>query len=194
MPYVLVILSQEKRCSDLHPFIDKSVVFSGSSGFLHHENWPPRYSWNIVESGVKHHQTNKKTFIDNDCEILIFIPNTKACELGARSKKVIQNLITRSHFYWPRLLNLFNISIILKQNAGKYKYSLVMTFPGVKVFSPIVTINTYKFICVFPLEIQLSRDYGWDPTNRFKLDTFVCLSQDKTWISNVTCRGIFSVQ
>jgi hypothetical protein len=21
-------------------------------------NWPPRYNWNIVESGVKHHQTN----------------------------------------------------------------------------------------------------------------------------------------
>jgi hypothetical protein len=24
-------------------------------GFLHQQNWPPRYSWNIVESGVKHH-------------------------------------------------------------------------------------------------------------------------------------------
>jgi hypothetical protein len=23
--------------------------------------WPPRYNWNIVESGVKHHQTNKQT-------------------------------------------------------------------------------------------------------------------------------------
>jgi hypothetical protein len=30
--------------------------FFGSSGF--HYNRPPRYSWNIVESGVKHHQTN----------------------------------------------------------------------------------------------------------------------------------------
>jgi hypothetical protein len=24
-------------------------------------NWPPRYNWNIVESGLKHHQTNKQT-------------------------------------------------------------------------------------------------------------------------------------
>jgi hypothetical protein len=24
-------------------------------------NWPPRYNWNNVESGVKHHQTNKQT-------------------------------------------------------------------------------------------------------------------------------------
>ena len=23
--------------------------------------WPPRYNWNIVESGVKHHQTNQST-------------------------------------------------------------------------------------------------------------------------------------
>jgi hypothetical protein len=28
-------------------------------GSLHQENWPQRYNWNIVESGVKHHnQTN----------------------------------------------------------------------------------------------------------------------------------------
>ena len=40
---------------------DKSVVFSGSSDFLHQLNWPPRYNWNIVESGIKHHQTNNKT-------------------------------------------------------------------------------------------------------------------------------------
>jgi hypothetical protein len=38
------------------------VVFSGYSGFLHQLNWPARYNWNIVESGVKHHQTNKLTY------------------------------------------------------------------------------------------------------------------------------------
>jgi hypothetical protein len=41
---------------------DRLVVFFGSSGFLHQYNWPPRYSWNIVESGVKHHQTNIYTW------------------------------------------------------------------------------------------------------------------------------------
>ena len=29
------------------------------SSFLHEKNWPPRYIWNIVESSVKHHQTNQ---------------------------------------------------------------------------------------------------------------------------------------
>ena len=29
-----------------------TLVFSG---FLHQQSWPSRYNWNIVESGVKHH-------------------------------------------------------------------------------------------------------------------------------------------
>jgi hypothetical protein len=33
------------------------MVFSGPSGFLHQYNWPLRYIWNIVESGVKHNKT-----------------------------------------------------------------------------------------------------------------------------------------
>ena len=28
------------------------------SGFLHQWNWPPQYSWNIVESGFEHHSPN----------------------------------------------------------------------------------------------------------------------------------------
>ena len=31
--------------------------FLGYSGFLHQYNLPPRYNWNIVESGIKHHKT-----------------------------------------------------------------------------------------------------------------------------------------
>ena len=33
----------------------RSVVFSKYSGFLHQWNWPSRYIWNIVWSGVKYH-------------------------------------------------------------------------------------------------------------------------------------------
>jgi hypothetical protein len=49
----------------------RSVVFSRSFGFLHKYNWPPRYSWNIVESGVKHHQTNKHN--DHNSLVLLHI-------------------------------------------------------------------------------------------------------------------------
>ena len=40
---------------------DRSVVFSGYSGFLHQLNWLPTYSWNIVESGIKHQNPNPYT-------------------------------------------------------------------------------------------------------------------------------------
>ena len=43
--YIILILSV--TC-------DRSVVFSGSSGFLHQYNWPPWYNWNIGESDFKH--------------------------------------------------------------------------------------------------------------------------------------------
>ena len=36
----------------------RSEVFSGYSGFLHQWNWLPRHNWNIVESGIKHHNPN----------------------------------------------------------------------------------------------------------------------------------------
>jgi hypothetical protein len=32
-----------------------SGVFSGYSDFIHKKSWPPRYNWNIVESGIKQH-------------------------------------------------------------------------------------------------------------------------------------------
>jgi hypothetical protein len=37
---------------------DRSMVFSEQSGFLHQYKWLPRFNWNIVESGVKHHKPN----------------------------------------------------------------------------------------------------------------------------------------
>ena len=32
--------------------------FFGYSSFLHQWNWPPRYTWNIFASGIKHHNPN----------------------------------------------------------------------------------------------------------------------------------------
>jgi hypothetical protein len=39
----------------------RSVVFSGYSRFFHLYNWPPRYSWTIVESGVEQNKPNHKS-------------------------------------------------------------------------------------------------------------------------------------
>jgi len=46
------------------------------------------------------------------------------------------------------------------------------------------------FIYVWSLAIQLSRGERWDPINRFNPAPFLCLSQAKTWISNVICQSL----
>jgi hypothetical protein len=47
-----IILFKIKFVSDLRQIGGLLQVYSG---FLLHKNWPPWYNWNIVESGVKHH-------------------------------------------------------------------------------------------------------------------------------------------
>ena len=39
------------------------------------KNWPPRYNWNIVEGGVKHHQTNNQTIICLTNHSLLYVPD-----------------------------------------------------------------------------------------------------------------------
>jgi hypothetical protein len=46
-----------------HDFTPNNHIFSNFRGgppppWIRPWIWPPRYNWNIVESGVKHHQTN----------------------------------------------------------------------------------------------------------------------------------------
>jgi hypothetical protein len=50
------------------------------------------------------------------------------------------------------------------------------------------------FIYVMQLEIQLSREEGWDLINWFNPTICLCLSQARICISNVICRGLFCVQ
>jgi hypothetical protein len=40
---------------------------------------PPRYNWNIVESGVKHHQANKQTINVSQMKIIICLLSLSIC-------------------------------------------------------------------------------------------------------------------
>ena len=53
------------------------VVFSGYSGFLHQQNWPPLYNWNIVQSGVQHHNPNP--WYDNLWVDMLLHSDTSPC-------------------------------------------------------------------------------------------------------------------
>jgi len=58
---VSVYLHDTPLCDKVCQWL-RSVVFSGYSSFLHQQTWPPRYNWNIVESGVKNYHANKNVF------------------------------------------------------------------------------------------------------------------------------------
>ena len=52
-----------------------------------------------------------------------------------------------------------------------------------------------SFLSFFYIYILLlSRRKDLDPINRFNSATLLCLSKARTWISNVICRGLSSVQ
>ena len=46
------------------------------------------------------------------------------------------------------------------------------------------------FVSVSPLEINLSKEEGWDTIKQFNKVTFLCLSQATTWISNAIRHGL----
>jgi hypothetical protein len=53
-------LSFHKIHNDVTKFVsDLWQVFSRHSTFLSKKTWPPQYNWNIIESGVKHHNPSK---------------------------------------------------------------------------------------------------------------------------------------
>jgi hypothetical protein len=53
--YVIKFVSDLRHVGGFHRFLPLiKLVTCYRSGFLHQQNWPPRYKWNIVENGVKH--------------------------------------------------------------------------------------------------------------------------------------------
>jgi hypothetical protein len=51
------------------------VIFSGSSGFLHQWNWPPRYNLHIVESGESKYRNKRKTQAQKDIHEFVLLPH-----------------------------------------------------------------------------------------------------------------------
>ena len=49
-----------------------------------------------------------------------------------------------------------------------------------------------SFVCMHCR--QLSKEEGWDPINRFKPSTFLCMSQSRNQFSIVICRGLLVLE
>ena len=101
----------------------RSVVFSRYSGFLHQQNGPPRYNWNIVERGVEQHQTNKQT------NITILIQFERGKNLIPKKKHLL--IVTRQFTLQNWINSCFSLNRILEwQIELTYLSSLSMIFLG----------------------------------------------------------------
>ena len=139
---------------------DRSVVFSGESGFPHKEKWPPRCNWNI-ESGVKHHSPTLH-FIFYIFVSAVFVLNIATRFLGPRKLILIGSFICSGAYllnaYVPGVAVLFISHGILYgkiQNVISYIFCSLfplywesMIFTGASFFSfghCIVCLSIYDF-------------------------------------------------
>ena len=157
---------------------DRTVVFSGSSGFLHQLNLPPRcpYNWNIVESGVKHHQTNmfvnKKVHLRSVFGYMYMYLKMDSCVGHFKSRHFEYYIICAQQgkqkqyasLMWCRNDPYFHFSLKtrkllvfwkdrIKVNCSKFvkvtKWKHQMVFPA--VFTPPQIHAKKYFVCIITL-------------------------------------------
>jgi hypothetical protein len=64
-----VFVNYKKGALDRQPQVIKLINYPSSvvlSGFFHHYNWSPWYSWNIPESDVKHNKSNQINIVSRE--------------------------------------------------------------------------------------------------------------------------------
>ena len=110
----------------------RSVVLSGYSSFLQQENWPPWYSWNIVESGVKHHKPK---------------PITKVLFLDSFQ----WNFETLLHIWWKSRVYFIEITLLLL--FIEFYTFIHKVLPLIK-FCPLLVQKLFPLIKFCPLLVQ----------------------------------------
>jgi hypothetical protein len=77
-------------------------------------NWTPRCNWNIVESGVKHHQTNKYIFVVNNMRLhkgdivhfrLISVLRNLVSNYKSRLTKLVFRVLYHLRCFWNKRCN-----------------------------------------------------------------------------------------
>ena len=85
------------------------------SGLLHKKNWVPRYNWNIVESGVKHHNpiTNTDCLQQVEDYARGHVWNVKTYNFNIQFDIL-------NHFSFFQQINLFSKNDLGLDNSFKY--------------------------------------------------------------------------
>jgi hypothetical protein len=76
------------------------------------QKWPPRYSWNIVESGVKHHKPTHKY-----SNIVMFKSNrpmVSIWSIGGFELSLFRSYTFEPVVFWQRILNYQDIMSLLR--------------------------------------------------------------------------------
>ena len=116
---------------------DRSVVFFGSSGFLH---WPPRYNWNIVESGIKTPSNKQQTCFFQ--ETLITIPEALKSLYRSPGNKKNQLVLCKNYVlrHLGITINIKNTKFVkdLQMIDAQFRFNQCNSFREeyISVFSP----------------------------------------------------------
>jgi hypothetical protein len=118
---------------------DRSVVFSGYSCFLHQLNWLPRYTsnWNIVESGVKHHN----------------LP-----------LKILQNIINMTFSQVRNHGKLWDLSINITNwffNNSNYSRKVSCTLLKIRYLRLSLDVSKSDSTYIYPLQHWYNGDWYW---------------------------------
>jgi hypothetical protein len=110
----------------------RSVVLFGYSGFFHHWNWLPSYSWNIAESGAKQQKLNSNwvgtTFLGNNQKCGIAIDICDGNDLYFPPPSCVPDLAS---FFGLSILDcLFGFlwRLYISRNIRQYFHKYVLSF------------------------------------------------------------------
>ena len=102
------------------------------------------------------------------------------------SSSKLEFLISNTKSYFFRDFNKFLGSFTKHQNYLNFGKRKTLYIDG--------NIESVLYVCIWHILINNSPIRTWDHINRFKPVTRLCLSQARTWISNVICRVLSCFQ
>jgi hypothetical protein len=137
-------------------WLSLSVVISRYSGFLHQQNLLPWYNWNIVESGVKHHNPNLGMLTRNKNSIFMteFIqwnlskPNLPCNQLLCLEYRGC-SIYNQDFLYWCLIYLKYNVEFHFFSRLQFSQVSLYVI--KTSLFHNIL----FFFLHVIPLQVRL---------------------------------------
>jgi hypothetical protein len=131
------------------------------SGFLHQWNWPPRYNWNFVESGVKHNDPNRNVagvagFSVLDCLFCFLWRQTHSIHIRTYFQvKVWSRYKTRSVHTQMYIKTIICIKFKIRELIGDLQTGWPAFSMRKKIFLLASSLDARISLCVSPLSFHM---------------------------------------